>query len=90
MKNNETLNKYLAGYIDGDGCITTNFYETRNNTYKPRLILTIVIEASTKHCNKLLYLIRDYFNLECSISHREDKNIKTKSYEIFVMKWLIF
>lgn len=42
MKNIETINKYLAGYLDGNGCITVLF-EKRNhcNGSKPRLVVAM-------------------------------------------------
>src|SRR5690554_1182073 len=40
MKNKESLNKYIAGYVDGNGTITTNLFKTTAG-YKPRLVVTV-------------------------------------------------
>lgn len=73
MKNNETLNKYIAGLVDGDGCITTNYQETRNGTYKARLHFSIVFEK-VHNVRKHIEEIMDYFGCG-SIYDRSDKNV---------------
>lgn len=74
IKNNETFNKYLAGLVDGDGCITTNFYKTRNKTYKARFHFSIVFDKSIHNVRKHIEEILDYFGVG-QIYERKEKNI---------------
>ena len=64
-KNNETTNRYLAGLVDGDGCITCSLSTDKrfSDTYwKPRLvfILSLHIESYKKAEPTLLFL-KDHY-----------------------------
>jgi hypothetical protein len=73
-KNIETFNKYIAGLVDGNGCITVNFYKTRNGTYKARFIFSISTNLSYKKGRQTLEEIMDYFNCG-SIYENEKRNV---------------
>ena len=61
MKNNETFNKFIAGLVDGDGCITTNYHRTRNGMYKARFHFSIVFNRNDYKVRDTIEEIRDYF-----------------------------
>lgn len=69
-KNNETFNKYIAGLVDGDGCITTNYFQTRNGTYKARFRFNIVFDKNIHKVRTHIEEIMDYFG--CGQIYEQD------------------
>lgn len=67
-KHSEQLNKYLAGYLDADGCISIS-YKLYNGYYTASLVFNFTQSFSVDPDGKLLQAFRDYYNLG-TISHR--------------------
>lgn len=67
-KHSEQLNKYVAGYLDADGCISLTF-----SKYKDYFTLGLTFNFTQSFSNdpdgSLLKAIRDFYNLG-TISHR--------------------
>jgi len=74
-KHSEQLNKYLAGYIDGDGCFSIGFKKRQDGFYGVR-VRCLVSSGFNIDCDgQLLRAFRDFYNLG-SITIIEKKNPK--------------
>ncbi len=75
-KHSEQLNKYVAGLIDTDGCISLFFYKTRT-TQKNRVSVVLSIMQSAKNDPdfECLRALKDFYNLgSLSYSIPDDPN----------------
>jgi len=63
-KHSEQLNKYLAGLIDTDGCVSLFFYKTRTTgKNKVKVLLNLTQAAVNDPDFEVLRALRDFYNL---------------------------
>lgn len=84
-KHSEQLNKYLAGLLDADGCLSLSF-KPYNGYYTLSLTFNFHQSLSTDRDGELTRAIKDFYNLG-SISYRnlKDKDERFSSIIVWAM-----
>jgi len=73
-KNSEQLNKFLAGFIDSDGCFTMYYAKGRNGKFRGYLMMCITQTDINDPDHQMMIALRSYFNLGILSFHTKDKS----------------
>lgn len=73
-KHSEQLGKYLAGYIDGDGCISIDFRRKANGYYLLRIRFHLISGMTVDCDGSLLRALRDFYDLGITYSRETENN----------------